>query len=969
MNKDIFVTASAGTGKTFSLVKEYVGVFDRSFRIGERLDVHNVVAITFTNKAAREMKDRVITEIDHRIASGYPGSWKPLRNKMSYAWISTIHSFCERILRESALFAGIDPGFQILSGMRRATLEEKVVRTYFEDNLESLEPLIQLTGLDKAFRIVKEAISNKRHSLALNPSPVGSLLGDSIISDDEIIEGSKSFAAAYSEILSDYRDRTVRSGFLDFDQLLTETRDLLLKMPEVQEKYRDRFKFIFVDEFQDTDELQSEIIRLLREETKNRVFFVGDSKQSIYRFRGADVSVFNKTMKSFQNNGGELRNLRINRRSHPDLVTFQNKLFGKIMKRDFENEFFRSIYDEDIESLPYQRDIESSRVRIIRTESSDDSREVARSVRALIEEELVFKTKTGEYEKRRIVPGDIAILLRTFSKISSYENALEKLNIPFYTVGSRNFYERPEVSGLLSWLDLLVDPLDNNNLVSFLLSPAFGASLDEVLSLRSKRDLRRLPLYFALMESKEDRFAHLIDLLKKFGKLKYILSPSEILEKFVEETDYLPKLATLKSGERMIANVKKLLELAKDLDRMGSSLRELSSNIKAFIDSSDESEAALETEESDSVKILTVHKSKGLEFPIVIVGDTFWKKKNSDRRLFFHDGGFLISKSKPDREEGLIGSLASLEEEKEFEEEKRTLYVALSRAREMIIISLNGRSDSSRPWSKMICSSLLQPESDKVEASFEGIVKHFYPIDLPSIQETVYIEEPLLPEVTSVLPLTDSSYIKYLSPTSITADDEFELESESYAGSPGLVKNAADIGLLAHYLLEPVGVISKRGSVTTLESILNGGRPVSVDRINFNEYDLSEVKKVLSTLVAHPLIKEIEGAERVFSEFHFQHGFGKYVLMGIVDKLYLKDGKWRIVDFKFASLNKRFINKYRFQMNLYLYILKDLLSPIEATLLFLRDGKTEKIMLEDSDSFEKELLQMISKAGGGKNGS
>jgi ATP-dependent exoDNAse (exonuclease V) beta subunit len=131
MNKDIFVTASAGTGKTFSLVKEYVGVFDRSFRIGERLDVHNVVAITFTNKAAREMKDRVITEIDHRIASGYPGSWKPLRNKMSYAWISTIHSFCERILRESALFAGIDPGFQILSGMRRATLEEKVVRTYY----------------------------------------------------------------------------------------------------------------------------------------------------------------------------------------------------------------------------------------------------------------------------------------------------------------------------------------------------------------------------------------------------------------------------------------------------------------------------------------------------------------------------------------------------------------------------------------------------------------------------------------------------------------------------------------------------------------------------------------------------------------------------------------------------------------------------------------------------------------------
>jgi ATP-dependent exoDNAse (exonuclease V) beta subunit len=129
-----------------------------------------------------------------------------------------------------------------------------------------------------------------------------------------------------------------------------------------------------------------------------------------------------------------------------------------------------------------------------------------------------------------------------------------------------------------------------------------------------------------------------------------VLSPSDILQRFVDETEYLAKLATLKSGERMIANVKKLIELAQDLDRMGSSLRELSSNIRAFVDSSDESEATLETEESDSVKILTVHKSKGLEFPIVVIGHMYWKKRNSSKRLFFDEKGILITKSKPDKD-------------------------------------------------------------------------------------------------------------------------------------------------------------------------------------------------------------------------------------------------------------------------------------------------------------------------------
>jgi ATP-dependent exoDNAse (exonuclease V) beta subunit len=217
------------------------------------------------------------------------------------------------------------------------------------------------------------------------------------------------------------------------------------------------------------------------------------------------------------------------------------------------------------------------------------------------------------------------------------------------------------------------------------------------------------------------------------------------------------------------------------------------------------------------------------------------------------------------------------------------------------------------------------------------------------------------------MPVADSSYIKYLSPTFITSDYEAEFETESDAGSPDLVKRTANIGLLAHSILEPLGMKSIQGLPLTLKSIIDGGRPISVDRVSFSDDDLTEVKRVLSRLVHHQIIKEIEDSERVLSEFHFQHGFGKYVLIGIVDKLYLKDGKWRIVDFKYANWSFGFIEKYRFQMRFYLYILRDLLSPVEATLLFLKDGKSEKIVLEDQESFEAELLQMISKAGGDTN--
>ena len=972
MRSDIFISASAGTGKTYNLVKNYIEVFEEAFRHGEALDVHNVVAITFTNKAAKEMKDRVISRIDERIALGHPGKWKTLRNRLTYAWISTIHSFCERLLRESALFLGIDPGFQILSGMKRVMLEQQTVRGFFEENLERLEPLIELTGLDEAFKIFRDSLSKLRHELAVHPSPAGysSLeLGEHA---EKVMAGSECFCVNFRELLDRYEARSYRMGLVDFDQLLTKTRDLLVEMPQVREKYRERFKYILVDEFQDTDELQSEIVSLLRKGGMNYCLFVGDAKQSIYRFRGADVTVFNRTMDEFKSGGLEPLHLAVNRRSHPTLVEFQNHIFQKIMPPDYSGDYFRSVYEKEVEALPYESDEPLERIRLIRSETSDDSRTVAAAIRALLEEEIHFRRKDGSCLKRKIKPGDIAILLRTFSRISNYERALEELNIPYYTIGSKNFYDRPEVAGPLAWLDLLVDPLDDWNFVTFLLSPSFACSLDDILSLRSLQGSKGRPLYYALQESREGKFLHLKELFDKFAQLKHVLSPSEILERFVSEIDYLARLATLNGAERMIANVRKMLELARELDRLGSSLRELSSNLKAFVDSSEESEASLETEESDSVKIMTVHKSKGLEFPVVVLADLFWKEKGSLRRILFDDKGFIIVKEGSGRkndEETVPGRLTHREEQKSFEEEKRTLYVALSRARDMLLMSANGRGNATRPWSRMLGGTLLDIESGELLPEMEDIVSHFEPVRLPPLPQKEVEEGYGLPDDRYVLPVEDRSYVKYLSPTAITADidDEFELSDSD--GDAGLGRKSMDLGTLAHSLLEPLGIRGMHGTSPSLGAILEGGMPATVDRIRFTREDLDGVKRVLDRLRGHRIVKEIEESRRAMSEVHFQHGFRKYVLMGIVDKLYLKDGEWKIVDFKFARKNPSNIDKYRFQMEFYLYMLRELLSPVEATLFFLKDGETETVRPARPGVFEKKLLEKIIGSGGDRGES
>ncbi|AKI97609.1 UvrD-helicase domain-containing protein [Kosmotoga pacifica] len=967
VNRDIFISASAGTGKTYRLVSHYITIFERAFKLGEKLDVHNVVAITFTRKAAKEMKERVMKSIDERIIRNAPGNWLSLRARMTNAWISTIHSFCERILRESATYLGIDPGFQILSGIRRVTLENAVVRSYFLEHMDELEPVIELAGIDATFKLLKRMLGSERNKLKVSTT-ISKFLEEYEIGE----KGRKTLIATalleehFKKITELYNEECRGGNYIDFDNLLIKTKELLQNYPSIKQKYSSRFKYILVDEFQDTDELQKEIMDLLHEEGENYIFFVGDAKQSIYRFRGADVTVFNRTRNEFLSTGKLVEELDTNRRSHPDIVEFQNRLFQRIMTNDFSGKYYKAYYEKPIKALPYDSESKESRVRILYSEKADDSKEIAMYISKLLHEELTFRKKDGSIERRKVEPRDIAILLRQFTKVTHYEEALEELGIPYYTVGSKEFYNRPEVAGPLAWLDIVVDPLDDKAFTRFLLSPAFGANLDEILKLR----VAGRSFYEALMNTNDEKFKKIAELFQKHARLKHLLSPSELLEDFVSSTNYLSKLATLKGAERMIGNVKKMLDIAKELDNIGTSLRELSATIKAFVDSAEETEVSLETEESNSVKLLTVHKSKGLEFPVVIVADTFWKEKTSNNHfpgIFFDkDKYLLIEKKPPDDDETLQARLYRDELEKIYEEEKRTLYVAFSRPRDLLVISLNGKPSGIRPWSQMLSGTLFNLDNGDIVPELEDIVEVVSPgkgVKYRLEEEVKATEE--IPEIHIIRDFTSVDRIEYISPSLLT--QEFEVSIEPEAGEVNLTRNPRELGTLAHAYLEAVGLRGKLGRIT-LESLVSGGRVGFVDRTRFTQEEEESVRRVLKKLTDHPLIREIERAEKVHSELKIQKKFNSYILLGILDKIYLTEDGWKIVDFKFAYPDEKLKEKYEFQMKFYLYITRELFKSKTARLFYLKDGSvSEPITL--NDSFESELLEKIKRFGGIVNGN
>ncbi|MHB1318929.1 MAG: UvrD-helicase domain-containing protein, partial [Anaerolineae bacterium] len=554
--------------------------------------------------------------------------------------------------------------------------------------------------------------------------PAGSAPVDQIIATEIL----PAFVSVYQHALSAYRLAKVQANALDFDDLESRALALLCDHPEVLEEWRQEVVALLVDEFQDTNARQRGLVDALNG-GRGRLFIVGDAKQSIYGFRGADVTVFRGKRTEISAAGASF-NLSTTYRAHPGLVSAHNVLLRPVLGPAEDPE---RPYIEPYAGATSARDAAAAGVcepyvEVLLAGGGRESGAPARAARALAARlvELmaagivVTRTHpdTGDRVTRPLDYGDVAILCRATSSFGAYEDALEEAGIRYLTISGRGFYGRPEVRDLLNALQALVDPADDLALVGMLRSPAFGVDDMTIYNLRSAQRESTLPSLWSLLEdvlSPEDsatipdrdallalpssrgRLMRVRDTVLRLAPMRGRKSVADLLKAFLDATQYQAILLA-RGQERATRNVDKLLA---DASASGLfSVGELLDYVAALRDvSSREGEGrGLAT---GAVQIMSIHQAKGLEYPIVVIGDVCKGSRNRAQVLVDKALGLVLppprsglddDSDESDSRTGAHGSMAyhlasRRLAEREAAEADRLLYVAATRAEEMLILS------------------------------------------------------------------------------------------------------------------------------------------------------------------------------------------------------------------------------------------------------------------------------------------
>lgn len=599
LNGPLLVLAGAGSGKTRVLTYRVANLILQ----GEATPTQ-VFAVTFTNKAAREMSHRIESLLQRMNVPIY----EPL-------WISTFHSSCARILREDIHRLGYQPFFVIYDDGDQLSLLKRICN--------------DLNLNDKVFppKSFRHQISQAK-MLGLTPARVAH---HNFFRMDETT----------LEVYQIYEQEMQRSNALDFDDLLLKTYELFTHHPDVLEAYRERFRYLLVDEYQDTNHIQYLIIKLLAEKHRN-LCVVGDEDQSIYSWRGADI----KNILDFEKDFPETAVVKLeeNYRSSKNIVEAASKVIAHNTQRKnkvlFTNNDSGSKITVQAENNEY-----------------DEARFVVRKIQDLL--------RVGLYKMN-----DMAIFYRTNAQSRVIEEQLRSYSLPYRVVGTVKFYERKEIKDIICYMRLVLNPNDDVAYYRVINTPARGigkSTLEEVLKYCGEN---KVSAYDGAQKVAENRlvhagacnklqnFKHLID---KLRSLSQGMTPSEIYLKILDETQYAQKLKEEKTPESE-ARIENLEEFQNAILQFEEE-RENEATLQSFLEEMALiSDADKISEETDAVTLMTLHLSKGLEYKNV----------------------FIVG-----MEEGLFPSGRSLEgqDPDQLEEERRICYVGMTRARENLFLS------------------------------------------------------------------------------------------------------------------------------------------------------------------------------------------------------------------------------------------------------------------------------------------
>ncbi|MGJ3238400.1 MAG: UvrD-helicase domain-containing protein [Anaerolineae bacterium] len=810
-------------------------------------------------------------------------------------------------------------------------------------------------------------------------------------------------------VQDDYYAEKLRLSYLDFNDLETYTAHLLAEHPSVRQRYQNaEFKHLLVDEFQDTNALQWEIVRHLADGDQHggALFVVGDPKQSIYAFRGADVSVFEHVRQTIAHhrNGQEL-DLTVSFRSHPGLIDQFNQLFATILQRD-ENSpvasyqitlgqpmsaFRQQLPDPNAQHYaPFefilqtdstQEPIDSDKRR------SWEAHEIGKRLQQLRADGAMIHDKDGAEGQvhRSFDYGDVAILFQSTTHITRYEQVFKALGIPFVTIAGRGYYNRQEVWDVLNLLKALHHPADNLALASALRSPMFAFNDELLLALRLLRDEsnQRLPLWQALSAGdvpyisaeQQAQQVRARDVLHDLRRLSGRVTIAELLRVALAKTGYLAMLTGLPDGARLRRNVEKLVDIAEQSGKitLGAFAHYLDDLTAKEVR---EGEALLDT--SGAVRLMTVHASKGLEFPVVVLADASWQNRGGNRDPLIYDSqtGELACKVYDEDEGKHVPSFTYsradyLQGQREEAERKRLLYVACTRARDCLIISGHIRQKKDGDWSVSgWLSELLKAlEIDDFDNIGDGETLHNYATPIrfhrPAYNEELMrgvlsntgqrpwrelaVTEPALASpLTQTVQIAPEQWLGHIAATQLA-----DLGSYRYADlhERPYYRDAVRRAVLddsAPQIREALRTQDPRVRPRQLGEVVHEAlrywrfpdQDEQIDEIlrsyawqqNITDADqlqdvVRRARRMLATFQTSTLYQAMAqaraGGAHYYTELPFIYRTDKRIIHGVIDALFQHEGAWWLVDYKTgtvrggASAIEQHAHRYYLQVGTY----------------------------------------------------
>lgn len=680
----VLVAAGAGTGKTSTVVGRILyllGVEVRGQSIATPVRLRDIAAITFTNAAAADLKRKLREELR---AAGL----RDVAYEVDGARIGTIHGFCSDILREFALRTGRNPAVRVLeAGESGALVAEAVhdalLRALDEQQVPGLEALFSVWSVGKVEEWLCDLASDgaRLDRIAEQGGALGEL-------ERTVV---KLAALARQEI----EQRLAETSAVDFDRMILWTRDLIRANDPVRHALQRRIRTLIVDEFQDVDPVQREIAYLLGEPESRRagttrLMLVGDPKQSIYRFRRADVTVWRAVEDDFAAKGlGRVVPLEDNFRSVPAVLGFVDATVGRILDTPIEGAALQP-FEAAYLPVAARREAQGAMpaVELIGIAPAPEQKLNLPELRQIEAEAVAQRARELAAEGHSW--GDMAVLLASWSDLEVYEGALRAAGVPTYAAGAVGFYQRREVLDLILALETVRDPRDDRALLGFLRSPFVGVKDETLLDLARQAAQPFWEHAAAVQVEEQALLQHGLGLVREHAELRDRIPTHELLERLLDRSGYLAHLVALgEAGQQPLANVRKLLAMARE--QRERSVGEFLRALREIRERGDrEGEARLYGQGENVVTITSIHSAKGLEWPIVFWCDLARQPMKQSPDLLI--GREAIALKDPDTEKGeqqpeAYRLLLANEDAERTAESKRLWYVAATRARDRMIIA------------------------------------------------------------------------------------------------------------------------------------------------------------------------------------------------------------------------------------------------------------------------------------------